>query len=390
VNSYQARGWFADMYKRMYWSGSHAKFYGVTWEAADTQVGGEVTINLQTNIVNAFNSAPLLNTFLNSLSGTNVVAAHSLGNMLVLSTLNDYTNQSINTYYMVDAAVPMEAVEGYQGQTAPMMADMIHSDWTAYANKLFACDWWQLFPLSDARSTLTWSNRLANFQNTDVYNFYSSGEEVLRATASNPPTNLLSAAESIAYNYIVDSTPVSSYMWVWEEKGKGRCSSDSLLSSSHGGWSFNPAYQTNLFYDGGYITENMSASSASLLPSSQLQTNAFFGVTSVTFGTNDLALFGTGGSAYAHANRNRILSDTIPSLTLPVGANDVSLLDHPGQPRRNFDMQGQLENGWPSDRPKLLAGNPATGEWHHSDCRQVAYTFTYPFFDQAVTLGNLK
>ena len=26
VNPYQARGWLADMYKRIYWSGSHAKF----------------------------------------------------------------------------------------------------------------------------------------------------------------------------------------------------------------------------------------------------------------------------------------------------------------------------------------------------------------------------
>ena len=112
VNPMQARGWDADFYKRMYWSGSHAKFWAVTWEAADSQVAGQVTINLQTNIVNAFNTAPLLNTFLNSLSGTNVVAAHSLGNMVVLSTLNDYTNQSINSYFMIDAAVPIEAIQG--------------------------------------------------------------------------------------------------------------------------------------------------------------------------------------------------------------------------------------------------------------------------------------
>src|SRR5580692_13212775 len=68
VNPTQAVGWDADIYKRMYWSGSHAKFYGVTWEAADSQVDGQVTINLQTNIVNAFNTAPLLNSFLNTLS----------------------------------------------------------------------------------------------------------------------------------------------------------------------------------------------------------------------------------------------------------------------------------------------------------------------------------
>ncbi len=30
VNPQQARGWDADYYKRLYWSGSHAKFYGLT------------------------------------------------------------------------------------------------------------------------------------------------------------------------------------------------------------------------------------------------------------------------------------------------------------------------------------------------------------------------
>jgi hypothetical protein len=377
VNPNQARGWDADFYKRMYWSGSHAKFWGVTWEAADTQVAGEVTINLQTNIVNAFNTAPLLNDFLNSLSGTNIVAAHSLGNMVVLSALNDYTNQSINTYFMIDAAVPMEALEGYQGQTGSMLAEMIHSEWMPYANKLYASDWRQLFPTSDARSALTWSNRLSNFQNASVYNFYSSGEEVLRATTSDPPTNLVSAVKTIVYDYFVNNPPAASYMWVWQEKGKGRCASDGLLSSSHGGWKFNSAYDTN--------GAHLGVSQASSLSNVQLSTNAFFDVTSTSFGNVDLALYGSGGSAYAQTHSNRILSDAIPSLTLPVGANAVTTLDEPGN-THNFDMTAQLENGWPSSRMQTAELN----NWHHSDCRQIAYTFTCQLFDKIATLGNLK
>jgi hypothetical protein len=37
VNPNQARGWLADIYKRFYWSGSHAKFYGVTYQGSDGQ-----------------------------------------------------------------------------------------------------------------------------------------------------------------------------------------------------------------------------------------------------------------------------------------------------------------------------------------------------------------
>ncbi len=78
VNPYQARGWQADTFKRMYWSGSHAKFYGVTWFGYDGQTFG-ITPNLQTNIVHAFETAPQLSAFLNTLSSTNVIAGHKPG-----------------------------------------------------------------------------------------------------------------------------------------------------------------------------------------------------------------------------------------------------------------------------------------------------------------------
>ena len=190
VNPKQARGWDADIYKRMYWSGSHAKFYGVTWEAADSQVASQVTINLQTNIVNAFNTAPLLNSFLNSLSGTNIVAAHSLGNMVVLSTLNDYSNQNINTYFMIDAAVAIEAID----TAASFNPDMYPLHGQIIIASLWASKWFNLWPTNDARNTLTWSGRLANLQNASVYNFYSSGEEVLRDYPADPPDNLAGIA----------------------------------------------------------------------------------------------------------------------------------------------------------------------------------------------------
>ena len=167
VNATQARGWDSDYFKRLYWSGSHAKFYGVTWESADSQKAGAVTINLETNIVNAFNTAPLLNNFINGLSGTNIIASHSLGNILVLSTLNDCTNRNINSYFMIDAALAIEAID----TNAVPNPDMYPSVWTSYDTNLWASYWYGLFPANDYRSTLTWRGRLTNFQNAAVYNF---------------------------------------------------------------------------------------------------------------------------------------------------------------------------------------------------------------------------
>jgi len=113
-------------------------------------------------------------------------------------------------------------------------------------------------------------------------------------------------------------------------------------------------------------------------------TNAFFDFTSTKFPA-DSALYGASGSAYAQANRNRIISDAIPALTLPIGANPVPILSPQGQPPQNFDMQINFQNGWPAAR------NSAEGSrWHHSDFKQVAYTYTCGLFESFVYTGNLK
>lgn len=125
---------------------------------------------------------------------------------------------------------------------------------------------------------------------------------------------------------------------------------------------------------------------AALLPNSQLQTNAFFDFASTNF-TGDLALYGSLGNAYAFTYRNRILSDAIPALSLPIGANPVGRLQASG---RNFDMQASFENGWPTGRGTQKAGATAPGEWHHSDFREVAYSFTYQLFNEIVNQANLK
>jgi hypothetical protein len=220
VNQQEARGVLSEVFKRMYWSGSKAKFYGVTWNGAVTKdyaiiqalpQNKRFTPDYHTNVYNAFLTAPHFADFLGSLSGETVVAAHSLGNMVVLSALNDCTNVNlkVNTYFMIDAAVAMEAVQSMAYDPA-----MIYSKWRSYSNRLFTSDWWQLFPADDVRSTLTWNNRLADFRNTDTYNFYSSGEEVLRNYNVDPPAGVLrGTATEIVENWA--GHPYGSYVWVW-------------------------------------------------------------------------------------------------------------------------------------------------------------------------------
>jgi hypothetical protein len=378
VNPNQARGNASETFKRMYWSGSHAKFYGVTWFSSDSQgdiyIPG-ITPNYHTNVVHAFQTASNLAAFFGTLTnGPTVALAHSLGNLFTLSALNDW-NARIDKYFMMDAAVAIEALQG----DAPQTNHMIFSDWVDYTNRLYSHEWHSLFPSNDARSSLSWTNRFADLHNTDVYNFYSSGEEVLRDYPADPPTGVLSSALPQLQAIFADRT--GSYVWVWQEKAKGRCSLNWTIGSTHGGWKFN----TNYGYSGPFgVWLPLEPTNAVLLSDSQLQTNAFFDFGSVLFNA-DVALQGAGGSNYAQTNRNRILADAIPAMTLPVGANPVPKLSPLNQPSRNFNMQALYKNGWPASRTSTEELN-----WHHSDFKDVAYTYIHPLFDQYVSLGNLQ
>ena len=270
---------------------------------------------------------------------------------------------------------------------------MYPSAWTNYESRLWASKWFNLWPTNDARSALTWHGRLDNFQNATVYNFYSSGEEVLRDYPGDPPDYLLGIAAGQLVSLWEGDT--GEYTWAWQEKLKGLMPANLLLSSDHGGWQFNEAYETYTYIGGSYYWVPESPEAAAALTTAQLQTNAFFSFGSTngysSCSTNDLALESSSGSSYAQANRNRILSDAIPCLTLPIGANaDTDLNVIFGETeilicKPVMKMVGHL--GRP---PRLCGRSIAAGEWHHSDVRAVAYTFTFPLFNQMVTVGNLK
>jgi hypothetical protein len=381
VNPTQSRGTFAEVYKRMYWSGSHAKFYGVAWDGSTTQpLGlGKITPDLQTNIVNAFRTAPLLKGFLDTLNGPVVVAAHSLANVVCLSALND-SAAHMDKFFMMDTAAAVEAIQGSAAQST----NMVHPDWAVYTNDLWASEWHSFFPTNDSRSRLTWRDRFSNLPLTNIYNFYSSGEEVLREHVGLPPDSLTETVVD-ELHWMLTQEPLGVYTWALQEKTKGRAAVNFVLSSTHGGWRFNDeSYGTNLITAPGFYW-HMSPSMAALLTTNQLMTNAFFDfTTSPEDNADDLALYGPGASDYARTNQNRILSDAIPALTLPVGANPIPVLQTIGH---NFNMNSSdFQNSWPDERYALPDGS----KWHHSDFKAVAYVFTYKLYYKYVDLGDLK
>ena len=412
VNPNQARGVLSEMFKRFYWSGSKAKFYGVTWNGADSQVLSYTTPNYHTNEMHAVSTAPVLAGFLGALSGSTVVAAHSLGNMAVLSALNDY-NARISKYFMIDAAVPVEALDG----SAETNGDMMNPSWNGYDTRLWASEWHSLFATNDARSALTWRDRFSSFNGADVYNFYSSGEEVLRTQSGSPPASLVSAFYNQALAFLEGEG--GAFVWVWQEKCKGIMSGNTLIGSDYGGWGLNfmdgylPQYP--IWYVGSPNGRRIKTPSeigtvtTDLLNGSQFnplfdtgwgayQANnpdQVYVTTDIQYFTGPSWILGLyqaeSGSAVAAdpAKNIQLLADAFPALTLPVGANAVTTLTTRAGSERNFDMQANFESGWPTTHPQVSIDSPIR-EWHHSDFDYVAYPYNYKLFNQIVNFGDLK
>ncbi len=185
VSGEAARGWGAEMFKRLYWSGSRARFYAVTWFGNDSQGSvptfPDATPDYHVNVNNAFLEARYLANYLAGLGGADVVAGHSLGNMVVSSAIQDW-GAPVRKYFMIDAAVAAEAY----GADEVKNANMDHPLWRGiYDETLWASEWHTLFDPSDNRSRLTWRGRFDGV-GAQAFNFYSGTEEVLAEHTGNP------------------------------------------------------------------------------------------------------------------------------------------------------------------------------------------------------------
>ena len=367
VDEQSARAWNSEVFKRMYWSGSRARFHAVTWFGNDSQMHipflGDLTPDYHVNVIHAFEAASNLAAYICSFNGEKIVAAHSLGNMVVSATIQD-RGMNASKYYMIDAAVASEA---YDGDPSVQSPDMVHSEWDGYQTRLYCANWHTNFP-SDQRRNLTWADRFENAVG-DAYNFYSSGEDTLATHAHNNPPGLLDVGIF---------SEVHEYAWALQEKLKGRMWVSWMGGgSTYGGWGFNSSHYWIHFPED---TVNITQGELLLYP--------FF-----TPGSGEIDdLYSTNSataSVFAQNNNVDLLAAFIPALSLPTGANHVPEIENSGG--GNFNMQAVgpdpgYQNGWPDVRTR----NEAYGtRWLHSDFKDIAFSFVYPLFKEFTILGGL-
>ena len=142
VSGEAARAWHCEVFKRMFWSGSKARFYGVTW------YGDEGIIPVayyRSDVINAFETSRYFDEFIREIKGDGevVVAAHSLGNMMVSAAIQDYGTQ-VDRYFLINAALAREV---FNSSFVDQDTFMTHKEWRdkGYEERLYASKWHELF-----------------------------------------------------------------------------------------------------------------------------------------------------------------------------------------------------------------------------------------------------
>ena len=357
VSAQSARGWASEMFKRLWQSGSRAMFTAVDWYGDDSL--GAVSFppgysdeapNYYVNVEHAFATASRFARDCAALEGQKVLLAHSLGNMLVSSAIKDHGLTDYARYYMLNAAVPMEAYD--RDAHAPAMVD---HDWRAISNRVYASEWWSLFPSEDGRRRLSWRERFDGIPN--AVNCYSRSEDTL--------------GDAELDEWLIGKRSRKKY-WALQEILKGTeylpLAPDSWGIGCEGGWGYNPHYATNRFYvtwPNRRMTARFRKRIANLTQDDLIVHPVFR-----PFFEDGLLTTNVIPLELVAPIRARILADGIPATSFAAGANPLGN----GSVSGNINYATCKSGEWPRK----------DGSWRHSDIKNIAFRFNWKFFKKLV------
>ena len=360
VSEADAEKWGDTLFKRLWLAGFKANFINVDWRG---DIGSKA--NYHQNASNAFEVATQLAPVLSALPGEKVIMAHSLGNMVVSSMIQDHRLQ-VSKYIMCNSAVPAEAYDMTIGGTGLL----VHESWDEYPVKARANEWYKLFEDDggDDRRKLTWRGRFSSAASVAV-NFYSSKDHVLELF----PTNAIGMLDG----YENWDQMFEHYSWHRQELWKGRKKGLARLGTTDwSGWS---------------IRENMlgynviQPTNAWLMSESELTTNTVF----------KLQPSSMDATSISRSVLDAHLAQGIPART---AASGLIPWGGEGMQQNMIDMDktaveiGGLPrpNGWPIRTLGWLMTTTWETEWLHSDMKDIAYFFNFKFFEKVIEKGNLR
>jgi hypothetical protein len=434
VNGQDARGEHAEVFKRLYWSGSKSRFWGITWYGYDSQKDmtkfcmGIRSPNYHVNVRHAFNTGILLRNFVNNNNISNVtIFAHSLGNMVVSTAIKK--GMQYGRYLMVNAAVaeedyvPQSAYESendWMNNTRPMMYD---AGWRhpylldvslndAYQPFLWASEWYKHFVdnQDDGRSKLTWRGYFQKVQEGGkVYAFFTPTDQAFRPfeysladvdskpdlqNYPDPPNHSYGFWDFLMKNWmpgcLSDLDKIGTYSWSIQELTKGQVPASVVDESNHGGWGFNDSnygasYCQN--YYGGDVVDICTPFSRITPPQAnalktKIKDPNFKNLLKIEplFDKNpdNALLFTDQNVTLTEVKQVELLANEIPALTFATGHRGTgSFPDKFNIDIRNKYLKTVPNAPWPRGDDY---------EWRHSDLIKVAYPYVYGLYFDWVKL----
>ena len=402
----------SEIFKRLHQAGSNARYVGVSW-ASDlarrdlsilglsiSELGPVVYAN---DVIGAFIAAKLVKDALpESLLGVNAtVVAHSLGNVLVSSAIQDQ-GMSVGNYVMLNPAVPTEAYDGRAPASDVDRRNMMHPEWRGaasdgsqdYIGRVMSAGWSTLFSSSDPRYKITWDNRFGGVvASSNVWQFYSSGEEILRPSESDMPPLF-----NWPWQPGMSLASGREWVWVYHERTKGVL--NSLLATQiprhrAAGWAFNPYWGSK------------TPAEAALIAETNLVQNPFFKAfnpdahATVPSWWNPAAwLYLPDGDIEIYnrlpypqfsdigmaklKNRAKLLAEMIPPLSSPAGGKGLTVLTDPTSNRAYDVNEAPYKNVglWPETRPQKSIVQQEDKRWLHGDYKDAPFRLTYTLYEK--------
>ena len=236
---------------------------------------------------------------------------------------------------------------------------------------------------TDNRSKLTWKNRFERVLRLGLsHNFYSTGDEVVQDPTSD------TAVGGIVAEF-VSTGGASRGAWGNQEFMKGTELALYLQSRHQGGWGFNfnpqqfPEYQGYVKPTFGgfrmYYPEETPADVPGGINDEQLETKPFF----KPFKEFDLFSPTLGSAKAGELKVQRdVLAAGVPARSYAIAANPVQGL------AGNHNMD-ELRT-WPDSWPVENHDGESTGQWLHSDFRDVAINYLHKMYAKMIELGELN
>ena len=302
--------------------------------------------------------------------------AHSLGNMVVCSAIQDHGFRP-DRYFMLNAAVPVEAFDATQWNTAETNNPFEFEDWVGYPAKSWASCWHLLFPTNDIRHKLTWKGRFADVpQRTELYNYYSTGDEVL-SVYDTPDSD--GSGKVTIHPFDLGGKRYSS--WQKQERFKGRWMQSTLggfAGTSEMGWGFS---DTGFWEDGELpmYDGDIGVGAQVGIPA---RLSVYTPLQAVNATTAQLAsdpVFNHEPSSIFSGNLQQgdideLLARGIPALSAPMGSGKVLRIADVHSEDMNGEAGGE---SW----PRTDLENSDWHEWLHSDIKNVAFQFVRTVFE---------